>query len=104
MENTPRISTDFQLSPGASGPQEIVTVTTCFRALESALDSTVVRRWISALDGTGLEADSGDPVTLLEGESSPFSQAALEAFHSRALAELEVRKGVDYEIADLFAP
>lgn len=104
MENTPRISTEFQLSPGASGPQEIVAVTTCFRAPFSTLESTVVRRWISALDGTGLEADSGDPVTLLEGVSEDFSPAALQAFHSRALAELEARRGVDYEIADLFVP
>jgi hypothetical protein len=51
-----------------------------------------------------LEADSGDPVTLLEGVSEDFSPAALQAFHSRALAELEARKGVDYEIADLFVP
>jgi hypothetical protein len=63
-----------------------------------------VRQWISALDGSGLEVDSGDPVTLLEGASEDFSPAALRAFHSRALAELEARKGVDYEIADLFVP
>ena len=67
------------------------------------LESTAVRRFVSALDGSGLEADLVDPVTVLSTPADTPDTPSIEEFHARALRELEVRRGVDYEIADLFA-
>lgn len=63
-------------------------------------EATAVRSWITDAEGTGLEADSTDPVTVLAGPAP----AGLDAFHAVALAELRRRRAFDFEIADLFAP
>lgn len=40
-----------------------------------------------------------DPVVILE---RPPEKCTLEEFHRKALVELDVRRRIDYEVADLF--
>ncbi|NKX55297.1 hypothetical protein [Arthrobacter mobilis] len=79
-------------------PQEIVTLTSvCTR---DGFEATAVRSWVSDIDGTGLEADQTDPVPILSLPRRPGM--GLARFHMLAVAELNRRRGVDYEVADLF--
>lgn len=92
-----RISTDFPLGPDTEGPREIVIL--CSVEAGGTFRATAVRIWVTDPDGIGLEADLTDPVDILASPAGP-----LDAFHVRALAELEARRRIDYEVADLFAP
>jgi hypothetical protein len=96
-----RLTAVWQLSHvlDDSLPHEIVTLTSSIDPRTGNFTATATRTWVSDLDGSGLEADQMDPVLILE---RPPGNSTLEEFHSRALAELEVRRHVDYEVADLF--
>lgn len=54
---------------------------------------------MSDLAGSDLEADQMHPVLIL-GRSPKLG--TLEQFHTDTLIELEVRRRIDYEVADLF--
>lgn len=76
-------------------PQEIVTLLSAPDA--TGFTATAYRTWVTNVDGTGLEEDQMDPVLILRGPGSD-----LESFHAQAVRELEFRRIVDYEVADLF--
>lgn len=84
---------DKNLSPDV--PQEIVTLLSVPDA--TGYVATVYRTWVTDVDGSGLEEDQMDPVLILRGPDQD-----LETFHGRAVAELEFRRIVDYEVADMF--
>lgn len=81
------------------GPCEAVVLTSR-HVHGGTFEAFAVRSWITDLGGTGLEADSTDPVTVLSGPAP----AGLDSFHAIALAELHRRRSFDFEIADLFVP
>lgn len=83
-------------APGAGEPCEVVVLQSV--SAGGGFSSTAVRSWVSALDGTGLEADTTDPVAILTGAGDD-----LASFHDLALAELYRRRRFDFEVADLFA-
>lgn len=84
---------DKNLTPDV--PQEIITLLSAPDA--TGFTATAYRTWVTNVDGTGLEADQMDPVLILRGPDS-----CLEEFHARAVQELEFRRIVDYEVADMF--
>lgn len=90
MDPAPRLRTDFPLgsgvlrSPGNRHRHDLFS--TAPETLETVLESTAVRRFVSALDGTGLEADLGDPVTLLSIPADPSGTPTIAEFHARALS------------------
>lgn len=79
-------------------PHEIVTLTSSIDPRTGHFTATATRTWVTDADGTGLEADLMDPVTILEADEA----ASLHSFHDAALRELEARRLIDYEVADLF--
>lgn len=95
-----RLTTVWQLSHVLDGslPHEIVTLTSCIDPRTGRFIATATRTWVTDASGTGLEADLMDPVAILEVEEV----ASLHDFHAAALRELEVRRRIDYEVADLF--
>ncbi|MBG0738786.1 hypothetical protein IV500_05050 [Paeniglutamicibacter antarcticus] len=96
-----RISTEFPLTPGADGDQDIVTLWSVHLPGTLNYEAIAVRSHISGADGTGLEAETMDPITILKGVGDG---SHLAFFHERALMELDERKATDYRVADLFAP
>lgn len=99
MNDSPaRLCSTLALSPdvGPGDPAEVVVLQSVSSA--GRFEATAVRSWVSALDGTGLEADITDPVTILTGTGGDLAE-----FHSLALAELHRRRSFDLEVADLFA-
>ncbi|ALE93764.1 hypothetical protein AOC05_17885 [Arthrobacter alpinus] len=93
-----RMETIWQLDPSCapSTGQEIVVLTSW--RIGVRFKATVVRTWVSDLDGTGLEADITDPVEVL----SETINGELAGFHARAITEVLRRLGSDYQVADLF--
>lgn len=93
-----RLTSTLVLGDGhsAGDPCEVVVLQSVRSS--GGLEASAVRSWVSALDGTGLEADTTDPVTILTGTGDD-----LDTFHDRALAELHRRREFDVEVADLFA-
>lgn len=81
---------------GPGDPCEVVVLQSV--SAGGRFEATAVRSWVSALDGSGLEADTTDPVLILTGTGDD-----LAGFHDRALAELTRRRKFDFEVADLFA-
>jgi hypothetical protein len=98
MTGTGHVCTTLPLGP-VDGPCEAVVLTSR-PVFGGTFEASAVRAWITDLDGTGLEADGTDPVTVLAGPAP----AGLDAFHAVALAELHRRRSFDFEIADLFVP
>jgi hypothetical protein len=96
-----RLTAVWQLSHvlDDSLPHEIVTLTSSTDPRTGNFTAMATRTWVSDLAGSGLEADQMDPVLILE--RSP-EWGTLEQFHTDALIELEVRRRIDYEVADLF--
>jgi hypothetical protein len=96
-----RLNAVWQLSHvlDDSLPHEIVTLTSSLDSRSGTFTSVATRTWVSDADGTGLEADLMDPVLILEQSSQ---MGSLEEFHATALIELEARRQIDYEVADLF--
>jgi len=86
-----------------AGPQEVVVLSSMRVDSGGRLVAVASRMWVSDLAGTGLEQELMDPVVILREADSGGGSAALRAFHLRAVAELSARRGVDYEVADLFA-
>lgn len=95
-----RLTAAWQLSHVLDGslPHEIVTLTSRVDPRTGRFTATATRTWVTDAAGTGLEADLMDPVTILEAEEA----ASLSDFHAAALIELEDRRRIDYEVADLF--
>ena len=96
-----RLTAVWQLSHvlDSSLPPEIVTLTSSLDPRSGHYTAMATRTWVSDEDGTGLEADQMDPVLILE---LPPERCSLEDFHANALIELDVRRRIDYEVADLF--
>jgi hypothetical protein len=96
-----RLTAVWQLSHVLDGslPHEIVTLTSSLDPRSGNFTAVASRTWVSDADGSGLEADQMDPVLILE---RPTDVCTLEEFHRAALTELEVRRRIDYEVADLF--
>lgn len=84
---------DKNLTPDV--PQEIITLLSAPDA--TGFTATAYRTWVHDVDGTGLEEDQMDPVLILRGPAPD-----LETFHAQAVRELEFRRIVDYEVADMF--
>ncbi|WP_427019350.1 hypothetical protein ACQCSX_21905 (plasmid) [Pseudarthrobacter sp. P1] len=101
MTTDNRISTEFPLTPGATGAQELVTLWSVHHPGTVHYEAIAVRSHISSTDGTGLEADTMDPVTILKGVGDGTH---LAFFHEQALMQLQELKATDYRVADLFAP
>lgn len=89
------------LSPGGGG--EVVVLTSLRMAREGVLVAVASRMWVTDLEGTGLERELMDPVVVLREVAADAGNERLRAFHLRAVAELQARRGVDFEVADLFA-
>lgn len=98
MTGPGHLCTTLPLQVG-DGPCEAVVLTS-HGLPDGTFEATAVRTWITDLDGSGLEADDTDPVTVLTAPAA----AGLESFHSAALDELHRRRVFDFEIADLFVP
>jgi hypothetical protein len=96
-----RLTAAWQLSRALDNslPQEIVTLTSSIDPRTGNFTAMATRTWVSDLAGSGLEADQMDPVLILERSSE---LGTLEQFHATALIELEARRRMDYEVADLF--
>lgn len=96
-----RLTAVWQLSHVLDGslPHEIVTLTSSVDPRSGQFTAMATRTWVSDLEGTGLEVDLMDPVLILE--QSP-EKCTLEEFHRSAMVELEARRRIDYEVADLF--
>ncbi|MDQ6752884.1 MAG: hypothetical protein M3017_05625, partial [Actinomycetota bacterium] len=101
MKSDDRVSTEFPLTPGASGAQEIVTLWSVHHPGTSLFEAFASRSHITSPDGTGLEAETMDPVLILTGVCN---SVPIAFFHEQALKYLEERKATDYRVADLFAP
>lgn len=84
-------------------PQEVVVLSSMRVDREGRLVAVASRMWVSDLAGTGLERELMDPVVILREPDRGDGAAGLRAFHLRAVVELSVRRGVDFEVADLFA-
>lgn len=96
-----RLTAVWQLSHvlDESLPHETVTLTSCVDPRTGNFTAMATRTWVFDLAGSGLEADQMDPVLILE--RSP-KLGTLDQFHTTALIELEARRRIDYEVADLF--
>ena len=84
---------DKDLTPDV--PQEIVTLVSAADA--TGFVATAYRTWVTDVDGSGLETDQMDPVLILRSHAPD-----LERFHAQAIQELEFRRIVDFEVADMF--
>lgn len=99
------IMTVYPVSSAAvgDGPQEVVVLSSMRVEHDSQLVAVASRMWVTDLAGTGLERELMDPVVILREPDRGEGAAGLRAFHLRAVVELSARRGVDYEVADLFA-
>lgn len=98
------ILTVYPVSQETSGGQEVVVLSSVRAERFGKLVAVASRMWVTDLDGTGLEHDLMDPVVVLQEAAPGAGDDDLRAFHLRAVLELQARRGVDYEVADLFKP
>jgi hypothetical protein len=97
------ISTVYPVSRESPGGREVVVLSSLRVDREGQLVAVASRMWVTDLAGTGLERELMDPVVILRESDRSGGPEGLRGFHLRAVSELSARRGVDYEVADLFA-
>jgi hypothetical protein len=100
------ILTVYPVSQESPGGREVVVLSSVRVERDGLFVAVAVasRMWVTDLEGTGLEHELMDPVVVLREAARDAGDEELQAFHMRAAAELRARRGVDFEVADLFAP